>query len=77
MKMPDDPEMHRALAEAGYGPNTSRNEQTSSSVASIAARGIKHPETLTPHEIRKVCASALTQARPRTVVEIKRIRNGA
>ena len=40
----------------------SRNEQTSSSVASIAARGLKVPGSLTPSEIKTVCASALTQA---------------
>ena len=40
-----------------------RNEQTSSRIASIAARGAKNPESLTHAEIKAVCASALTQTR--------------
>lgn len=34
---------------------------TSEAVSSIAARGLKKPATLTPAEIKKVCASALAQ----------------
>lgn len=37
------------------------SEQTSAAVAAIAARGITHPESLTPAEVKRVCASALTQ----------------
>lgn len=37
-------------------------ESTSPEVASIAARGLQHPEMLTLREIETVCASALTQA---------------
>ncbi|UTC28399.1 hypothetical protein GURKE_03920 [Brevundimonas phage vB_BpoS-Gurke] len=39
----------------------SRQEVTSASVASIAARGLRDPGSLTHDEIKKVCASALTQ----------------
>ena len=38
------------------------NERTSSSVASIASRGLDDPASLTLDEIRTVCASCLTQA---------------
>jgi hypothetical protein len=38
------------------------NELTSRRVASIAARGLDSPLSLTADEIRTVCASALTQA---------------
>lgn len=44
----------------------SNNEVTSASVASIAARGLRDPGSLTLDEIKKVCASALTQ-RPNRV----------
>lgn len=40
---------------------TPPNETTSPEVASIAARGLSNPESLTPDEIKSVCASALTQ----------------
>lgn len=40
-------------------------EFTSAEVASLAARGLSAPQTLTHEEIRKLCASALTQARSR------------
>lgn len=36
-------------------------EVTSKEVAAIAARGLAHPEALTPAEIQAVCASALAQ----------------
>ena len=36
---------------------------TSQTVASIAARGVKKPETLSHEEIKTVCASVLRQAR--------------
>ena len=39
----------------------SENEQTSEPVASIAARGLKDPKSLTLAEIKAVCASALAQ----------------
>lgn len=39
----------------------SRQEVTSASIASIAARGLRDPGSLTHDEIKKVCASALTQ----------------
>lgn len=37
------------------------SEQTSEKVASIAARGLRDPGSLTDAEIRAVCASALSQ----------------
>ncbi|MCY3812879.1 MAG: hypothetical protein OXH15_13875 [Gammaproteobacteria bacterium] len=40
----------------------SRNEQTSKDVASIAAKGLKNPGSLTNAEIRKLAGTALTQA---------------
>jgi hypothetical protein len=44
-------------------------EYTSAEVATLAARGLRDPSGLTITEIRAVCASALTQARPRTLLE--------
>lgn len=38
-----------------------RTEETSARIASIAARGIREPRSLSPDEIKAVCASALTQ----------------
>jgi hypothetical protein len=37
-------------------------ETTSPKVAALAAKGLADPASLTPQEIRQVCASALTQA---------------
>jgi hypothetical protein len=34
---------------------------TSEPISTIAGRGLKKPETLTPREIKRVCASALAQ----------------
>jgi hypothetical protein len=42
------------------------NERTSKSIASIASRGVKNPETLTNAEIKKIAATALTQAPNKT-----------
>jgi hypothetical protein len=39
----------------------SKHEETSKQVASIAARGMRRPESLSLDEIRTVCASAVTQ----------------
>lgn len=39
------------------------SEYTSAQIASIAARGMIDPSSLTEKEIRSVCASALTQAK--------------
>ncbi len=36
-------------------------KETSQAVSRIAAKGLKHPDDLTMKEIRKVCASALSQ----------------
>ncbi len=36
-------------------------KETSSRISSIAARGAKHPGSLTLKEIKAVCASALSQ----------------
>lgn len=44
---------------------TRPSEQTGSTVASIAARGLRDPHSLSGAEIKQVCASALTQAPPR------------
>ena len=38
------------------------NEKTSKKVASIAAKGLKDPSSLTKTEIKTLSASALTQA---------------
>ena len=38
------------------------NEKTSAAVAKIAAKGLKDPTALTAAEIKKLAASALTQA---------------
>ena len=38
------------------------DERTSPAIASIAARGLLRPDSLTPAEVQRVCASALTQA---------------
>jgi hypothetical protein len=38
-----------------------RNEKTSPKVAPLASKGLKNPKSLTPTEIKKVSASALTQ----------------
>jgi hypothetical protein len=38
------------------------NEKTSAAVAKIAAKGLKDPAALTKGEIKKLAASALTQA---------------
>lgn len=52
---PVAPQTEKA-GEHGY------KEYTSPEVASLAARGIRDPGSLTPEEIKRVCASALTQA---------------
>lgn len=39
-----------------------KNETTSERVASIAAKGLVDPNSLTTDEVRAVCASALTQS---------------
>ncbi|MFA5898452.1 MAG: hypothetical protein WC829_05005 [Hyphomicrobium sp.] len=38
------------------------NEKTSAAVAKIASKGLKDPKSLTNAEIKKLAASALTQA---------------
>lgn len=43
-------------------PVIGQGETTSAHVASVAARGLSRPWSLTDAEIRAVCASALTQA---------------
>lgn len=48
-------DLARTLQEANSGENTSPE------VASLAARGIRAPESLTPEEVKRICASALTQ----------------
>ncbi len=44
----------------------SGQEFTSVQIASIAARGLKEPHSLSHDEIRAVCGSALTQAHDKT-----------
>ncbi len=39
-----------------------QNEKTSKEIASIAAKALKDPKSLTPAEIRSLAGSALTQA---------------
>jgi hypothetical protein len=41
--------------------------ETSESIASIASRGLRYPESLTLEEIKKVCASALEQRESPTI----------
>jgi hypothetical protein len=48
------------------------NEQTSQTIGSIASRGMRNPSGLTPDEIKRVCASALTQ-RPSLLASIKNL----
>ena len=38
-----------------------RNESTGSKVASIAAKALNNPKSVTPKEIKAIAASALTQ----------------
>jgi hypothetical protein len=45
------------------------SEVTSAAIGSIAARGLRNPGSLTLEEIKKVCASVLTQ-RPSRVKQI-------
>ncbi len=47
-----------ALTETG-------SEETSREIASIAARGLANPSSLSASEVARVCASALTQAEDR------------
>lgn len=42
-----------------------RNETTSPEVASIASKGIRHPEELTRREVQSLAGTALTQAEAR------------
>jgi len=39
-----------------------KNEKTSPAVSKLASKGLKAPSSLTNAEIKKICASALTQA---------------
>ena len=39
-----------------------KHEHTSAKIASIAARGMRAPLSLSPDEIQSVCASVVTQA---------------
>jgi hypothetical protein len=43
----------------------SKGEFTSEEIASIAARGVRDPKSLTEAEIKAVCGSAMTQVRNR------------
>lgn len=53
----------RLIGFALWGPTLkAEGETTSPEVASIAAKGLAKPMSLTSREIRMVCASALTQA---------------
>jgi hypothetical protein len=45
--------------------NMSKGEFTSEEIASIAARGVRDPKSLTEAEIKAVCGSAMTQVRNR------------
>jgi len=44
------------------GNQMAKNEKTSAKVASIAAKGLKSPGSLTKAQIKTLAASALTQA---------------
>jgi hypothetical protein len=56
----------RAITDRNHGRKViakkPTNERTSKSIASIVSRGLKNPETLTNAEIKKIAATALTQA---------------
>lgn len=39
-----------------------KNEKTSPKIATIASKGLRDPKSLTPAQIKKVSASALTQS---------------
>lgn len=46
-------------------PVAKNTKQTSDNVASLASRGLKNPDSLTPAEIKKICASNIAQSNPR------------
>lgn len=47
------------------------NEKTSQAVAKIAAKGMRSPTSLTSAEIKKLAASALTQAADKSKAKAK------
>lgn len=47
-------------------------ERTSAEVASLAAKGLADPASLSPDEIKSVCASALTQPEPDRIEVLER-----
>ncbi len=48
------------------------NEKTSAAVAKIASKALKSPSSLTPTEIKKLAASALTQAADKPTKPVKK-----
>ena len=50
---------------AAKKPAAKNTKQTSDNVASLASRGLKNPDSLTPAEIKKICASNIAQSNPR------------
>ena len=46
-------------------PVAKNKKQTSDEIASLASRGLKNPDSLTPAEIKKICASNIAQSNPR------------
>lgn len=56
-----------ALIDIRWIEDMAANEKTSAAVAKIAAKAMKAPGTLTTTEIKKLAASALTQAADKPV----------
>lgn len=47
--------------ERPHDPDAERRERTSAEIAALASKGLNDPAALKPNEVRRVCASALTQ----------------
>lgn len=45
-------------------PVTKNTKQTRDNIASLSSKGLKNPESLTPAEIKKICASNMAQSNP-------------
>ena len=49
-------------------------KRTSEEISSLAGRGLRKPDTLTPKEIRRICASALSQDETAKKLEAERVK---
>jgi len=45
-------------------PVAKNTKQTRDNVASLSSKGLKNPASLTPAEIKKICASNMAQSNP-------------